>query len=391
MKKLFTLIVISAILCSCTTEVPSKTDENITSTAETITSEIIDINEIEAIRNASFERQKKLSHKITFSPITNGYSVKYGNHLQNLKNTFLSGAVCYDSENDILYFTYYGGTNTLSKLENGHITEIIPFSAHGLNLWGGYLYYIADTDNPVTKTYYGQHFNVFGDIYRYNLETDENELFIDTNAHSLYVSEKGIQYTAGDIYTCVDGSKLKDERVFTTDFERTEIIEADIYPTADCDGIYYGDYKLMPAEGAIAFVNDNGDVCEVLPYNKNYYNIKLCGDNFGAAFAENGTYKLYTLNLKTGESFTYGGFVCIQDYVWIDDILYLTDGACIYECISGNKKSYYVQHVVEYIPRDISNLYTDGKNMYTVTYEGTINKLVSDEYSTTFKMKEIYE
>lgn len=390
MKKLI-LIIIVLHLSACTAEAPTMTDENIILSSEITTAGIIDGNEVEMARKTEFERHKALAHEIVFLPITDGYDIKYGNQLQNLKNTYIGGAVCFDDKSGILYFTYYGGTNTLSKLENGSITEIASFSAHGLNLWDGYLYYIADTDNPVTKTYYGQHFNVFGDIYRYNLETGENELFIDTNAHSLYVSEKGVQYTAGDIYVFEDGSSLDDEHIYITDFEQTEIIETDIYPTADCDGIYYGDYRLMPLDGAISFVNEDGVVYEVLPYDKHYYGIKLYGDVFGAVFVENGDYKLYTLNLKTGESFTYSGFICIQDYIWIDNALYLTDGASIYKCENGNKERFYIQHVIEYIPRDISNLYSDGRNIYTVTYEGTINKLVPDENGIAFKMKEIYE
>ena len=335
------------------------------------------------------ERQRDLSRPIDFEPITDGYSVKWGNQLQNLKNSVCSGVICYDEQSDILYFTDLGGTNTLSKLEKGVVTELAPVTAQYINLWDGYLYYICNTEKPV-----GLDFPVmtaYGDIYRYKLATGENELFIKTNATALAVTEKGIEFTAGEKYVYqlkgIENTAV-DEHIFLADFEGGKIHESEIYPVAEsCLGLYYGEGKITPVDGAITLAYEGGEKIPLISRETVNVYLTLYKDFLCSRKTLD---SLYCLNLKTGEEYTYGDFSVIQDYVWIEDTLYISDGSSLYKCEKGEKQRFFIEQQNPARPVDYSVLQTDGQRLFVVTSAGKLYLLTPNETETVYVLKSLY-
>lgn len=395
MKKICFLLLFSVLLCGCSDSEKSVSGSlsEVTYNSE-INEEIInnrDETDGEKIRNEylkELEFQKTSAHKADFKPIENGYSVKTGNQLQNIKNCMCSGAVCFDNESGILYFTDLGGSDTLCKSENGMVTELVQATALCINLWGDYLYYICNTDKPV-----GLDFPLmcaYGDIYRYNIRTGENELFIETNANALAVTEKGIEYTAGEKYTYkYEGmtDTAVDEHMYHKDYDKRNISESDIYPIIEsCLGLYYSSGKITPKDGVISLALDNDNTTELLSRESvnvylTIYNDWLC--------TRNKLNSLYCLNLKTGEEQIYEGFSIIQDYIWIDEILYISDGSSLYKCQNGEKQRFYIEQPNPNKPADISVLQTDGSNIYAVTNYGKLYILELNETETVYMLRNI--
>ncbi len=394
-KKILVLLFCAVSLCSCSnigyTEI-SKTAETTQDTAPvtpSVSAQDTQGNRIYSNYLDELQRQKSLSHTIDFKPIKDGFPAECGNQPQNLKNGVCPGVICYDDKRDILYFTDLSGSNTLCKLENGAVTELVPVTAQCLNLWDGYLYYICNTEKPV-----GLDFPLmcaYGDIYRYNLETGENQIFIETKATALAVTEKGIEYTAGEKYVYeldnIENTAV-DERIYLTDFENKSTCESGIYPVVEsCLGLYYGEGKISPEEGAIALTYNNGEKAELLSRETvnvylTLYNDLLCSRNKLSS--------LYCLNLKTGKEEINEGFSIIQDYVWIEDTLYLSDGSSLYKCKNGEKQRFYIEQQNPAHPVDFSVLQTDGERLYVVTSSGKLYLLTLNETETVYELKNLY-
>ncbi len=201
-------------------------------------------------------RQRDISCQVEYVPVQKTGEVRYGNLLQNFTSITLPGLVCPDTENDILYFTDLSDGETLCKLENGTVTEFLPVTAKSINLWDGYLYYICDLDNPVgiPRNKSTKEFRIAytGDIYRCNISTGENELLIKTDAYTLIVSDNGLDYSAGRNYSCKKITYEQDMRCYHADFDVSSIVENLAYPIIDDFlGIYYGEYQLEAADGAM--------------------------------------------------------------------------------------------------------------------------------------------
>lgn len=394
-KIILVLLFCAVSLCSCNnigyTEISeaAKTTQDTAPATPSVSAQDTQGNRIYSNYSEELQRQKALSHAIDFKPIKDGFSVRCGNQPQNLKNSVCAGVICYDDKTDVLYFTDLGGSNTLSKLEKGAVTELVPVTAQYINLWNGYLYYICNTEKPV-----GLDFPLmwaYGDIYRYNLETGENELFIEAKATALAVTEKGIEYTAGDKYV-YELNKIEntavDEHIYLTDFENKSTVESGAYPVVEsCLGLYYGEGKIVSMEGAVALTFQNGEKAELLSRETvnvylTLYNDLLCSRNKLGS--------LYCLNLKTGERETYEGFSIIQDYVWIEDTLYISDGSSLYKCRNGEKKRFFIEQQNPAHPVDFSVLQTDGERLYAITSAGKLYLLAPNETETVYVLKNMY-
>lgn len=394
-KKILVLLFCAVSLCSCNNigyreiSEAAEATQNTAPVTPSVSARDTQGNRIYSNYLDELQRQKSLSHTIDFTPINGGFPVKCGNQPQNLKNSVCAGVICYDNNADVLYFTDLGGSNTLCKLEKGAVTELAPVTAQYISLWNGYLYYICNTEKPV-----GLDFPMmwaYGDIYRYNLETGENRLFIETKATALAVTEKGIEYTAGEKYVYeldnIENTAV-DERTYLTDFENKSTKKSGAYPVVEsCLGLYYGEGKISPEEGAVALTYNNGEKAELLSRETvnvylTLYNDLLC--------SRNKLDSLYCLNLKTGEEEIYEGFSIIQDYVWIEDTLYISDGSSLYKCRKGEKQRFFIEQQNPAHPVDFSVLQTDGKRLYAVTSAGKLYLLAPNETETVYVLKNLY-
>ncbi len=169
-----------------------------------------------------------------YVPVKKTGEVRFGNLLQNCTSITLPGLVCPDTENDILYFTNLSDGETLCKLENVAVTELLPVTAKSINLWDGYLYYICDSDNPVgiprNKSTMEFRIAYTGDIYRCNISTGENELLIKTDAYTLIVSDNSLDYSARRNYSCEKITCEQDMRCYHADFDGGNVVENPAYP-----------------------------------------------------------------------------------------------------------------------------------------------------------------
>lgn len=377
----------------------TETETDVTEKNET--DETISTIDVEAVYAEAYNeaiKQRDISKPVEYSPITITKEVKYGNLLQNMTSKILPGMICPDTENDILYFTNLSNGETLSKLENGVVTELLPVTAKSINLWDGYLYYICDTENPVGIPKYKKSLRMdyTGDIYRYNLATGENELLIDTNAFLLIVSEYGLDYSAGQNYEIHNFIYRRVFDYYHADFNGINISKTKEYPIIDDFlGIYYGQYQFEAIDGAMAFKNvETGEIKEVLSRNETCDITALVGDvlyyrpNFRNYILNTETESVTRgvicgLNLKTGELFQSQDFSFTTDYTIIGDNIYICTGMnfAVYE--NGKLKRYITEmHGMDDWGHDFIGLYTDGQNLYIADDRKGIYIVEKNEYDT---------
>lgn len=352
-------------------------------------------------------RQRDLSGDVEFVPIDKTTDVRYGNLLQNFTSVTLPGLVCPDTENEILYFTNLSDRETLCKLENGEITELLPLTAKSINLWDGYLYYICDSENMVGIPG-NQSTNEFripytGDIYRYNIETGENELLIETDAYVLIVSDYGLDYSAGQAYSCEKVTYEQDMRYFHADFDGGNITENAAYPVIDDFlGIYFGENKLDAADGAMVFRNLNNStstpilsrsetcdctaiVGDIMYYCPNYRNYRLNSKDNIVSRSE-----VCGINLLTGETISTGNMGFMTDYAVIDNRIYVCKGMSF--CVvsdSGRTNPVLALHGLNDCTHEFIALYTDGQTLYAADDRKGIYIVEEDEYSVCLIYYEI--
>lgn len=330
-------------------------------------------------RSAEIARQQGIEREIRFSPIDGAPPTAYGCEPQNLKCGTSAGFVCADRESGAVYFTDLNGTLTLSKYENGEVSELVPITAGFINLWDGCLYYIGRSDG---KTGLDRPFGSFlGSIYRYNLATGENEVLVEADAAQLVVSEHGIDYTLGTVYSD-DSSLFIDERIYHMDFDGT-ITENAQYPVIEsCLGLWYGVSRLTAEDGAIGFTDPNGGFNAALSRKTLNVFLTIYGDWLCSRPALD---TVYCLNLRTGEEYSYKtGFV--QDYIWLDDTLYITTGTHIIACRDGKQKDYPISQPTPAVTISYDRLQTDGESILGVTSGGfRLHRLTLNEWGTGFE------
>lgn len=388
MKKITALIIFTAFITSCNAseEPAAVTETPAVTSVTTIVSTAIAENKTdgEALYEAEYAeavRQRDISSDVRFTGIEKTTDIKYGNLLQNLKNTALPGLICPDNENGILYFTNLSENETLCKLEDGVITELLPVTAKAINLWDGFLYYICDTESPteIPRNSTGE-FRVkyTGDIYRYDIETGENELLIQTNAYNLIVSDFGLDFSAGENYSCEKYTFGTSERYYHADFDGSSITETGTFPIIDDYlGIYYGENRLEANDGAFVLRNtDTGSLTELISrketcdsaviaedvfyYRPNFKNYRL--NEKGNTVSRNA---LTAINLITGEITEYDNLGFTTDYAVIDGRIYMCNGLNFILLENGQKKPMLLElHGMNDGRHEFIALYTDGKTLY---------------------------
>lgn len=325
-------------------------------------------------------RQRDISETVVYSPVEKGREVQFGNLLQNLTNDILPGMVCPDPETGALYFTNLSDGEILCKLENGVITELLPVTAKSINLWNGCLYYICDTENPVRIPKCDGEFRIAytGDIYRYDLATGENTLLVVTNAYKLVVSEYGMDWSAGVNYSCEKYTFGMSERYYHSDIDGGNIIENAEFPIIDdWLGLYYGNYQVETADGAIILRDLQSDetvpvlsraetfdtasiVGDILYYCPNFRNYRM--NDSGNIVSKN---TLCGIDLTTGENFSVGKTSYMTDYAIVGDTAYICSGLnfSVYQDgkqLPGNLEL----HGFNDATHEFIALYTDGENLY---------------------------
>lgn len=329
---------------------------------------------------AAARRQQDISRSVEYHPVTKTKDVRYGNLLQNLTSDILPGLVCPDPENGTLYFTNLSDGETLCKLENGAITELLPITAKSINLWDGCLYYICDTDDPVRIPKCDGEFRIAytGDIYRYDLATGENTLLIETDAYRLVVSEYGIDWSAGVNYSCEKYTFGTSEHYYHSDIDGGNIAESPEFPIIDdWLGLYYGNYQLEAADGAIILRDLQSDesvpvlsraetfdaasiVGDVLYYCPNFRNYRM---NEPENIVSKNT--LCGIDLSTGEDFTVAKNGYMTDYAVINDTVYICSGLNFSVYQDGKQQLGNLElHGFNDASHEFIALYTDGENLY---------------------------
>lgn len=338
------------------------------------------LSELISLNNAQIARQKSIEREIDFSPIEISEPCRYGNLPQNIKCGIGAGFVCPDADSGAVYFTDLNGSYALSKYENGIVTELVPITASHINLWNGSLYYIGRSDGQTgVERPWGA---VFGSIFRYDISTGENTVLLETNAVSLIVSEHGIDFTAGEVYSD-DSTLCPDERQYHMDFDGT-ISENGEYPLTDrCLGLWYGENSLIAQDGALCFSDSDGGFNAALSRKSvncllTIYEDWLC--------CRPSLSEIYCLNLRTGESLTYT-FSFLQDYIWLGDTLYATSGTHIAACKNGETKDYPISQPPSGT-MSFDKLLTDGESIIGVSSVACrLYRLSPNEYGTAY----IYE
>lgn len=341
-------------------------------------------------QQAEILRQKEISTEISFTGIGSEDIISCGNLPQNLKNDRMPALICHDAENDILYFTNLNENETLCKLENGTVTELLPVAAKALNLWDGYLYYICDSDDPVGlyKAEGGYRVASTGDIWRYELATGKNELLIQTEAFTMVVSENGIDYSCGNFALVeIDGHRyhLNDKRYMHCDHDGKNITEIMSEPIVDDTlGIYYGEYQLTVEEGVLSFISPAANA-SVLSRNVRSLCTTIVGDKLYAlrSTGKDSENELVCIDLITGESTVYDGIGYTTDFAVVGETIWLCHGTSFTKIENGTKKHMILElHGLNDTGHELVCLYTDGETLYAADDRRGIYILTENEYST---------
>ena len=336
--------------------------------------------ELYEVEYAAAKRQQDISQPVEYLPVAKTKDIRYGNLLQNLTSDVLPGLVCTDPETDTLYFTNLSDGETLCKLENGVITELLPVTAKSINLWDGCLYYICDTDDPVRIPKCDGEFRIAytGDIYRYDLATGENTLLIETNAYKLVVSEYGLDWSAGVNYSCEKYTFGTSEHYYHADIDGGNITESPEFPIIDdWLGLYYGDYKVETADGAIILRDlQSGETVPVLPRSETLDAASIVGNvlyycpnfrNYRMNEPENIVSKntLCGIDLSNGENFTVAQNGYMTDYAVINDTVYICSGLNFSVYQDGKQQPGNLElHGFNDATHEFIALYTDGEKLY---------------------------
>ena len=341
-------------------------------------------------------RQRDISADVEYVPVKKSAEVRYGNLPQNFTAEMLPGIVCPDTVNNILYFTNLSDKETLCKLENGVVTELLPVTATSINLWDGYLYYICDSGSMTGIPRYKNEFRTYytGDIYRYNIATGENELLIKTDAYELIVSEYGLDYTAGENYSCEKITFGRDKRLYHADFDGGNIAEDPRYPMIDgFFGMYYGEYRFEAADGAIVLRNTaTNDISPLLSRSETFDHAAVVGDmlyycpNF-RNFSQDASGKkvlrseLCGIDLAAGEKFSSGAFSYMTDYAVIDGKAYVCMGLNFNILENGKKRNAMLElHGLNDGRHEFIGLYTDGERLYAADDRKGIYNIEENEF-----------
>ena len=111
MKRIIALLVVSMLLCGCT-----KMPETTSTATTTETAPVTAVQPFGAALEPMFANDTEYKKDTPdFTPITKTRDVKFGNLPCNLDIIYMSGFICPDIENDILYFTDLGNTNHICK------------------------------------------------------------------------------------------------------------------------------------------------------------------------------------------------------------------------------------------------------------------------------------
>lgn len=391
MKKLLLFIILAATLASCTAEIPADTNE--TTTPETATTTAVIETSVTVFGEdlePMFPRDTEIKKDMPdFTPIAKTRDINYGNFPCNLNTIYMSGFICPDTENDVLYFTDLGNTNHICKLENGTVTGLVSQSGSYLNLWDNWLYYICDSDNPVG--YSGFITLKSGDIWRYNLETGENELFCEADAYTLTISDYGIDFHSGYMEETTDENGLE-MTIFNLDSYRIDFNGENLCKLMDgSENVpYYGENVLVNHNSYKSFYNtENNTYTEILPRNTNSHTIN--GD--WLTYLDRTFTGIYALNLTTGEtrSFENVSVPYIYGYVWVGDTLYASMDYGIIEITAEGSRA--VKIAIDDVQSRVTaeSIMSDGKHLYGATANFRLYRYDYDEMIGMYRAVEITE
>ncbi len=389
MKRILALIVFIGMLSSCaasesvTGTTPAETTAS-TSVSETSTTFFGENLEPMFPRDTEYKKDMP-----DFTPIAKTRDINYGNFPCNLNMIYMSGFICPDTQNDVLYFTDLGNTNYICKKENGTVTELAPQSGSYLNLWDNWLYYICDSENPVG--YSGFITLKSGDIWRYNTQTGENELFYEVDAYSLMISDYGIDFHSGYMEETTDENGLE-MTIFNLDSYRIDFNGDNLCKLMNgSENIpYYGENILVNHNGYKSFYNtENGTYTDILP--RNVCGISQNGD--WLTYLNRTLTEIFAINVKTGEtrSFENGSVPYIYGYVWVGDVLYAAMDYGIIEITAESAKAVKIAIEDGHSRVTAESIMTDGKHLYGLTTNFRLYRYDYDEMIGMYKAVEITE
>ncbi len=386
MKKLIILFLYVLLLSSCTPKTVEETTTASETSAVTETSETVFGADLQPIYTKDAEIKEDTPD---FTPVEKTREISYGNLPCNISGFIQTGFICPDNENNILYFTDVGNTNSICKLQNGRITELVKQAGSYLNLWDGWLYYICDSENPAG---FGEYLSPSsGDIWRYNLTTGEKELFYETCAYTLMVSDYGIDFTAG--YPRTIDYEGNEATVYETALYRIDFDGENLCKIMDGgeNAVYYGENILINHNGYKSFYNtENGAYTDILP-RKNTGTVSQNGD-WLTYIGGKALTSIHALNVRTGETRFFedkAHFQYIYGYVWIDNVLYASvDGGIVKITADGGV---YTEIRGEDIYQTVTagSFMTDGKNLYGVTGDFMLYRYDYDKAQGVYKANKI--
>lgn len=353
-----TIMILSAALLLCGCADSSSTEQSdISVTQSTATS---------SIPTTILEDTSEPTVEITeFSSITATRDIRYGNSSDSLNGIVPTGFVCRGDDGE-LYFTDLGNTNHIFMQKNGVMTELMPRTGSCLNLWEGDLYFISNTDDPVGILIPVT--NYCGDIWRYDLETGESELFYEGDVYSMMISEYGIDMRIGtqekETHPEYGEVTVYSMQHYRMDFDGNITEKKN---TLEAFGVYYGEHELVTADDMYCWHDTlTGEYVLVVP-TKDAWNISQNGE--WLTWTDNGKYNINALNIATGERKYCANMSYIYDYVWLNGELLVSSDGAIYSIGEGTAQKRFISGIDDVTAL---SLFTDGKDIYGLSPNGRL-------------------
>lgn len=243
------------------------------------------------------------------------------------------GYFCMDAERNIIYYVNPEKGCAIYKIENGNNTLLLDVPVNYIHYLDDELYFILE----------GGDVNTDGDIYKYNLITDEMILIYEAKAYWMTLTSKGILYS---IYLSMTKTErdtyIIDYAFYLLPFNEKEpqvvkqFIEYDDY-------VIYGDYK------EVVKVKKDGEDTPISRFPGYVYWASIYGDNYYYTSISRG--ELNCINLTDGKKTTYNykntGIEPYEFYVFgyiqLNGYTYISNGSCLIQIdTEGTVKKYMV-------------------------------------------------
>ncbi len=292
---------------------------------------------------------------------------------------------CIDETTGVVYFVNQGNDEYLYRMKDGEVKLAVEMPVKEICTYNGSVYFMVDRHGKYVLEDMKQ-----GDIYCYTPVTGEVELIYPVGAiegfsrsHKLTVNEDGIYFSYEVIKSSNAYETVIECNFYRLPFGETEPVKDTNLTTYQGWGNYYI-YHTSWNKSGLCLVSRTESLYDLIPISDERGNSCIINDTICFATEESVNW----LNLETGEKQQYdfseiikkvnaerkkmGAYLnttsTIDTFVVLGTDIWVSDKTCLYHLdLKTGEINWYELWDEEYHRYDITNLYTDGTDLYFVS------------------------